>query len=120
MAPLRASTTKSEWLPDDPTAFAPSRLWKLPSITTWDDSRNQNHPTDSAEEANMYGRGTPPRRRNSHLRWRGRNMQLRTIGCAICFVAGLGGIGQNARAQVPAGGGNSSLRGPAEKELIYV
>jgi hypothetical protein len=23
----------------------------LPSITTWDDSRNQNHPTDSAEEA---------------------------------------------------------------------
>jgi hypothetical protein len=26
-------------------------LWKLPCITTWDDSRNQNHPTDSAEEA---------------------------------------------------------------------
>jgi hypothetical protein len=25
--------------------------WKLPYITTWDDSRNQNHPTDSAEEA---------------------------------------------------------------------
>src|ERR1039458_6268044 len=51
MAPLRASTTKSEELPDDPTGFVPSRLWKLPSITTWDDSRNQNHPTDSAEEA---------------------------------------------------------------------
>src|ERR1039458_7691521 len=51
MAPLRASTTKSEQLPDDPTGFVPSRLWKLPSITTWDDSRNQNHPTDSAEEA---------------------------------------------------------------------
>src|ERR1035437_11030758 len=51
MAPLRVSTTKSEWLPDDPTAFVPTRLWKLPFITTWDDSRNQNHPTDSAEEA---------------------------------------------------------------------
>ena len=23
----------------------------MPFITTWDDSRNQNHPTDSAEEA---------------------------------------------------------------------
>ena len=50
MAPLRASTTKSEWLPDDPTGFVPSRLWKLPFIPTWDDSRNQNQPTDSAEE----------------------------------------------------------------------
>src|ERR1700687_2217564 len=51
MAPWRASTTKSEWLPDNPTAFVPSRLWKLPFITTWDDSRNQNQPTDSAEQA---------------------------------------------------------------------
>src|SRR5450759_3595213 len=56
MAPWRASTTKSEWLPDDPTAFAPIKLWKLPFITTWDDSRNQNHPTDSAEEAIFYAR----------------------------------------------------------------
>src|SRR5674476_286070 len=54
MAPLRVSTTKSEWLPDDPTAFVPTRLWKLPFITTWDDSRNQNRPTDSAEEAQIY------------------------------------------------------------------
>src|ERR1019366_4818144 len=53
MVPLRASTTKSESLPDDPTAFVPSRPWNLPSITTWDDSRNQNHPTDSAEEAEI-------------------------------------------------------------------
>ena len=51
MAPLRVSTTKFEWLPDDPTGFVPSRRWKLPFITTWDDFRNQNHPTDSAEEA---------------------------------------------------------------------
>src|ERR1035437_9143990 len=51
MAPLMASTTRSEWLPDDPMAFEPTRLWKLPFITTWDDSRNQNHPTDFAEEA---------------------------------------------------------------------
>src|ERR1017187_9600598 len=50
MAPSRVSTTRFEWLPDDPTAFAPSRLWKSPSITTWDDSRNQNPPIDSAEE----------------------------------------------------------------------
>src|SRR5260370_36894448 len=57
MAPWRASTTKSEWLPDDPTAFVPTRLWKLPCITTWDDSRSQNHPTDSAEEA--YNRVPP-------------------------------------------------------------
>src|ERR1035437_5072837 len=55
MVPLRASTTKSESLPDDPTAFVPSRPWNLPSITTWDDSRNQNHPTDSAEEAEFQG-----------------------------------------------------------------
>src|ERR1035437_4293261 len=58
MAPLRVSTTKSEWLPDDPTAFVPTRLWKLPFITTWDDSRNQNRPTDSAEEAQIRG-GVP-------------------------------------------------------------
>src|ERR1039457_1942971 len=32
MVPLRASTTKSESLPDDPTAFVPSRPWNLPSI----------------------------------------------------------------------------------------
>src|SRR5208337_4201088 len=51
MAPLRVSTTKSEWLPDDPTDFVPTMLWKLPSITTWDDCQNQNQPTDSAEEA---------------------------------------------------------------------
>src|SRR5438128_646027 len=51
MAPWRASTTKSEWLPDDPTAFVPTKQWKSPCITTWDDSRNQNHPTDSAKEA---------------------------------------------------------------------
>src|ERR1017187_10077059 len=51
MAPLRASTTKSEWLPDDPMAFAPSTPWKLPCITTWGDSQSQNHPTNSAEEA---------------------------------------------------------------------
>src|ERR1035437_4333532 len=57
MAPLRVSTTKSEWLPDDPTAFVPTRLWKLPSITTWDDSRNQNRPTDSAEEAKLDSSG---------------------------------------------------------------
>jgi hypothetical protein len=30
MALLRASTTKSEWLPDDPTAFVPSMPWKSP------------------------------------------------------------------------------------------
>ena len=35
-------------------AFVPSMLWKLPFITTWDDSRNQNPPTDSAEEAILY------------------------------------------------------------------
>jgi hypothetical protein len=51
MVPLRASTTKSESLPDDPTAFAPSTLWKVPCITTWADSQSQNHPTNSAEEA---------------------------------------------------------------------
>src|ERR1035437_3204641 len=50
MGPLRVSITESERLPDDPTAFVPTRLWKLPFITTWDDSRNQNHPTDSAED----------------------------------------------------------------------
>jgi len=54
MVPLRVSITKSEWLPDDPTAFVPSTLWKLPFITTWDGSRNQNHPTDSAEEAELH------------------------------------------------------------------
>src|ERR1039458_8487890 len=62
MAPLRAATTRSESLPDDPTAFVPSRLWKLPFITTWDDSRNQNHPTDSAEQASF---GTAPRTSSS-------------------------------------------------------
>src|SRR5664280_1895022 len=51
MVPLRVSITKFEWLPDDPTAFVPSMQWKLPFITTWDDSQNQSHPTDSAEEA---------------------------------------------------------------------
>src|ERR1700694_3133618 len=53
MASLRVSTTKSEWLPDDPTASVPTRRWKLPSFTTWDDSRNQHYPSDSAEEAHV-------------------------------------------------------------------
>src|ERR1039457_660777 len=51
MALWKASTTKSEWSPDDPTAFAPTKPWKLPFITTWDGYRNRNLPTDSAEEA---------------------------------------------------------------------
>ena len=37
--------------PDDPTASAPTKPWKLPFITTWDGSQNRNLPTDSAEEA---------------------------------------------------------------------
>ena len=53
MLPLRVSITKFEWLPDDPTAFVPSMLWKLPFITTWDDSQNRSQPTDSAEEADF-------------------------------------------------------------------
>src|ERR1017187_9610124 len=61
MVPLRASTTKSESLPDDPTAFAPSTLWKLPCITTWADSQSQNHPTNSAEEAQIDDSGGPRR-----------------------------------------------------------
>src|SRR5579859_2489131 len=55
MAPLRVSITKSEWLPDDLTAFVPLRLWKSPFITTWDGSQNQNHPTDSADQG-LYQR----------------------------------------------------------------
>src|ERR1035441_1517213 len=69
MALLRASTTKSEWLPDDPTAFVPSMPWKSPFITTWDASRNQNHPTDSAEEAkNTLYAVSPPHRLNCSCR----------------------------------------------------
>src|ERR1017187_7107278 len=56
MVPLRVSITKFEWLPDDPTAFVPSMLWKLLFITTWDDSQNRSHPTDSAEEAQIEHR----------------------------------------------------------------
>ncbi len=51
MALSKDSTTKSEWLPDDPTAFELIKPWKSLSITTWEDSRNRNQPTDSAEEA---------------------------------------------------------------------
>src|ERR1039458_3320987 len=51
MALWKASTTKSEWGPDDPTAFAPTKPWKLPFITTWGGSPNRNLPTNSAEEA---------------------------------------------------------------------
>jgi hypothetical protein len=32
----------------------------LPCITTWDDSRNRNRPTDSAEEAKIGIEGTVP------------------------------------------------------------
>src|ERR1039457_6643972 len=51
MALWKASTTKSEWSPDDPTAFAPTKPWKLPFFTTWGGSPNRNLPTNSAEEA---------------------------------------------------------------------
>src|SRR5579885_2680842 len=54
-APSKASTTRFEWLPDDPTAFAPMRPWKSRCITTWEDCRSQNQPTDSAEEAHFPG-----------------------------------------------------------------
>src|ERR1035441_7737803 len=47
----KALTTKSEWCPDDPTAFAPTKPWKLPFITTWGGSPNRNRPANSAEEA---------------------------------------------------------------------
>src|ERR1039457_6857004 len=53
MALWKASTTKSEWCPDDPMAFAPTKPWKLPFITTWGGSPNRNLPTNSAEEANV-------------------------------------------------------------------
>jgi transposase len=57
---VEGSTTKSEWLPDDPTASAPSRPWKLPSTTRWDAFRNQNHPIDSAEQGGkVYPFSTP-------------------------------------------------------------
>jgi len=69
-APSKVSTTKSEWLPDDPTAFARTKLWKLPSITTWDASRNQNHPIDSAEEAFLKQvADSAARLARNHLRW---------------------------------------------------
>ena len=51
MVPWKVSTTKFEWLPDVPMAFAPSRPWKLHSITIWDDCLNQNQPTSSARQA---------------------------------------------------------------------
>src|SRR5271165_5083702 len=41
-------------------AFAPTKRWKSPSITTWEDSRNQNQPTDSAEEAPLFQRMALP------------------------------------------------------------
>src|ERR1019366_1108075 len=58
MALWKAPTTKSEWCPDDPTAFAPTKPWKLPFITTWGGSPNRNLPTNSAEEAFLlFGAG---------------------------------------------------------------
>lgn len=51
-------------------------------------------------------------------------MQLRrVVGCAICALAGLSGIGRVLWGQAPASGangGSSYLRGLAEKELIFV
>jgi len=53
-------------------------------------------------------------------------MQLRrVVGFAICALAGFSGIGRVIWGQTPASGrgangGSSYLRGPAEKELIYV
>src|ERR1035441_6252711 len=70
MVPLRASTTKSESLPDDPTAFAPSTLWKLPCITTWADSQSQNHPTNSAEEAEVLALLKTGHASGAYGRWR--------------------------------------------------
>src|ERR1019366_6029670 len=34
-------------------AFAPTKPWKLPFITTWGGSPNRNLPTNSAEEADI-------------------------------------------------------------------
>src|ERR1017187_8969022 len=34
-------------------AFAPTKPWKLPFITTWGGSPNRNLPTNSAEEAKI-------------------------------------------------------------------
>jgi hypothetical protein len=50
-------------------ASAPTRRWKLPFITTWDDSLNQNPPIDSARQGSNE---TWRRERRSDL-------QLRTI-----------------------------------------
>src|SRR5215831_12509727 len=42
-------------------AFAPTKQWKLPYITHWDDSRNQNPPIDSAKQAEQDHRGVKQR-----------------------------------------------------------
>jgi len=68
VAPSKDSTTRFEWLPEDPMAFVPTRLWKLPFITTWDDSRNQNPPPiDSAEEGKVYATRNDVRVQDSPL-----------------------------------------------------
>src|ERR1039458_8873 len=48
-------------------AFAPSTPWKLPCIITWDGSRNQNLPTDSAEEAEILTNMSKPTYRTLQL-----------------------------------------------------
>src|ERR1017187_4649469 len=39
-------------------AFAPTKPWKLPFITTWGGSPNRNLPTNSAEEAKIQHLGS--------------------------------------------------------------
>src|SRR5665647_2593001 len=114
MAPLRVSTTKSEWLPDDPTAFVPTRLWKLPFITTWDDSRNQNRPTDSAEEAEEHTRGHVLAvmlayliRRELSQAWQGLN---------VTVEEGLAQLATLCSMEVKVEGGASCLRIPTPRD----
>ena len=45
--------TIAAWLPEDPTAFAPTKPWKLLSITHLAGSLSQSQPTNSAEEASF-------------------------------------------------------------------
>src|ERR1019366_6829209 len=53
-APSRVSTTRYEWLPDDPSAFEPIKPWKWPCFTRLEDSPNRSPPTNSAEEAVVH------------------------------------------------------------------
>src|ERR1035441_7014997 len=93
-------------------AFAPTKPWKLPFITTWGGSPNRNLPTNSAEEARKARDRNPVNRRRQTVSrtYRRTGQEHRQCARLSCLDAVYQGGGQPAAHCPDDAGGERSGR----------